>query len=192
MGQWKKVKKHGFQQATALSWGYLGSSEHPAPIPAGMSQNDSGPLSLLSHWASAEKEELCCLAEWVLSVCPSLYPTIISQLHLKLFEFRGVCTMATPSGSKGAWQSLREAAALQHSHLSTGQGHNRKYPGSGQAREASSAQQQRDTSESLRPCLMSVWRQAGCWLEMLLSRHELQRMSWSPGVLPDPSSSLSP
>lgn len=161
MRQGKKVKKHGFQQATTLSWGCLGSSEHPVPIPAGMSRNDSGLLPLLPHWASAKKEQSCCLTEWFLSVCPSLPPTITSQLHPKLLEFRGVCTVASPSSSKGEWQRPRETS-LQHSRLSAGQEHSHKSLGSHQAREVSSAQPQRDTSESLGHCLISVWGVVGC------------------------------
>lgn len=121
VGPGKGVEKHEFQQATASSWGCLGSSERPVPIPAGVSRHDSGLLRLLLNWASAE-EQPCCLPVWFLSVCPSLLPSPPKRVPSS--SCSGECVQWPPP----------PAQSVRHSHLSTGQGHSHKSPGSGQAR----------------------------------------------------------
>lgn len=79
MGQRKRVGKHRFQQATALSWSCLGSSEHPVPVPAGVSQHDSGLLHLLPQWASAKERHCCSLCGFCLSAHPFYCLPNVSQ-----------------------------------------------------------------------------------------------------------------
>ena len=153
--QGKGVEKHRFQQATALSWDCLGSSKHPVPIPAGVSQHDSGLLHLLPHWAFAG-EQPCCLPAWFLSVCPSLSSTVTPRMHAKLLESRKACTVASSSGSKGEWQGRGEVAP-EHSHLSGAQPQTSRL-GPGQARQAQPSSQGRPQKVSGAACyLRGVW-----------------------------------
>lgn len=140
------MRKHRFQQATALSWGCLGSSEHPVPVPAGASQHDSGLLHLLPQWASAEEWHCCSLCGFCLSAQQNL---LLSPKCVPSPSCSDRCVQCFPLPNSSSKESGRPA--LEHSNLSTGSGCHHKSPVSSQARQGELSPAAGETPESLRP-----------------------------------------